>query len=129
MAQVATGQVVIRQRLVVEADASWNQFEFAPDDFITPTRTQHGITVDALKFHAGLKNDALVALSRRDPSVVHPLAFEAWMQPADVVALFAKLHSRGGSTFTLEKVEPAPFVGASGWRFEFSRSASPTTCG
>jgi hypothetical protein len=119
VSQVATGQVVVRQRLVVDVQKPWNQFEFTLDDG-TPTWTQDGITVDALKFYPGLKDGTLIATTPKEPKGVAPLPFKAGMQPADIVALFEKLYSRGGSTFTLEKVEPAPFVGTSGWRFEFS---------
>jgi hypothetical protein len=42
------------------------------------------------------------------------------MRPAEIVGLFERLYSRGGSTFTLDKLVPQSFVGAPGFRFEFS---------
>lgn len=119
VSHVATGQVVVRQRLLVDVDKAWNQFEFTLNDG-TPTWTQEGVTVDALKFYVGLKNDALIAPTPSEPKGVPALAFKAGMQAADVVALFEKLYSRGGSTFKLDKVTPETFVGVPGYRFEFS---------
>jgi hypothetical protein len=119
LSQVATGQVVVGGRMVVDVDKAWNQFEYTLNDG-TPTWTQQGITVDALKFYVGLKDGALLAPTPSEPKGQAPLAFKSGMQAADVVALFERLYSRGGSTFTLEKVVPMPFAGGNGYRFEFS---------
>lgn len=122
-AQVSTvpsGQAVVRGRLVVDVGEPWNQFEFTLDDG-TPTWTREGITIDALKFYPGLKSGTLIAPTPSEPKSIAPLAFEAGMQAADIVALFEKLYSRGGSIFTLAKVEPTGFVGVAGYRFEFSQ--------
>lgn len=119
LSQVATGQVVVGGRLVVDVDKAWNQFEYQLNDG-TPTWTQQGITVDALKFYVGLKDGALIAPTPSEPKGQTPLAFKSGMQAADVVALFERLYSRGGSTFTLDKVVPMPFAGGNGYRFEFS---------
>lgn len=119
LSQVATGQVVVSGRLVVDVDKAWNQFEYTLNDG-TPTWTQQGITVDALKFYVGLKDGALLAPTPSESKGQAPLAFKSGMQAADVVALFERLYSRGGSTFTLEKVVPMPFAGGNGYRFEFS---------
>ena len=42
------------------------------------------------------------------------------MTPTEVVGLFEALYSRGGSTFQLDRLAPQPFLGAEGFRFEFS---------
>lgn len=119
VSSVRTGQVVVDQRLLVVAGKDWNQFEASLTDG-KPTWTQEGIAVDALKFYVGLKNDALIAATPSEPKGQVPLAFKSAMQAADVVALFERLYSRGGSTFTLEKVEQIDFLGGTGYRFEFS---------
>lgn len=119
LSPVASGQVVVRQRLVVDVDQPWNQFETTLDDG-TPTWTREGITVDALKFYVGLKNGDLIAPTPSEPKGQAPIAYKAGMQAADVVALFERLYSRGGSTFTLERVAPDTFVGVPGYRFEFA---------
>jgi hypothetical protein len=119
VSQVATGQVVVRQRLIVDVEKDWNQFEFTLDDG-TPTWTQDGIAVDALKFYVGLSSGDLLAPTPTQPKGQQPLAYKADMQASDIVALFERMYSRGGSTFTLDKVVPTTFVGTDGYRFEFS---------
>jgi len=119
VSKVATGQVVVRQRLIVDVDRDWNQFEFTLDDG-TPTWTQEGIAVDALKFYVGLNSGDLIAPTPTQTKGQPPLAYKADMQASDIVALFERMYSRGGSTFTLDKVVPATFVGTDGYRFEFS---------
>jgi len=119
VAHVATGQVVVGQRMMVDVDKGWNQFQFSLDDG-TPTWTQEGVTVDALKFYVAKKDGELIAPTPSEPKGVVPLAFKSGMQAADVIVLYEKLYSRGGSTFKLEKVIPDTFVGVPGYRFEFS---------
>lgn len=119
LSQVASGEVALKQRLLVTVDRPWNQFERGLGDQ-TLTWTQDGITVDALRFYVGLKDGELIAPTPSEPKGVKPLAFKAGMQSADVVALFEGLYTRGGSTFKLDRVAPGPFAGAPGVRFEFS---------
>jgi hypothetical protein len=116
--RVASGDVVIRERLVVTTDRAWNQFASGIGDD-TPTWTQDGITVDALRFYVALKDGALIAPTPDQPLGTKPLAFRATMGAREVVGLFEQLYSRGGSTFTLTKIEPCPFIGQNGFRFEF----------
>jgi hypothetical protein len=85
-----------------------------------PTWTQDGVTVDTLRFYVALKDGELIAPTPSEPKGQAALAFKSTMQTGEVVALFEGLYSRGGSSFTLDKVEPAPFAGGTGFRFEFS---------
>jgi hypothetical protein len=119
MSQVASGEVVVGGRMVVNLDKPWNQFEQVMGDGI-PTWTQDGVTVDTLKFYVGLKDGALIAATPSEPKGQAPLAFKSAMQTAEIVALFERMYSRGGSSFTLEKVVPQSFVDTPGFRFEFS---------
>src|SRR5262245_32771411 len=119
LSHVASGDVTVKQRLVVTVDKPWNQFDRVAGD-ATPTWTQEGINVDSLRFHVGLKDGDLIAPTPPEPKGQKPLAFKATMQPNDVVALFEAYYSRGGSSFTLDKVAPAPFIGQNGFTFEFS---------
>lgn len=119
VSHVATGDVTLKERMTVTVDKAWNQFENGLGDG-TPTWTQDGITVDALRFYVALKDGALLAPTPSEPKGQKPLAFKAAMQTSEIVNLFEGLYSRGGSTFTLDRVEPAPFGGQAGFRFEFS---------
>jgi hypothetical protein len=119
VSHVASGEVVLRERLLVTVDRPWNQFERGMGDN-TPTWTQEGISVDALRFYVGLKDGELIAPTPAEPKGTKPLMFKSNMAVNEVVALFEQLYSRGGSTFALDKIAPHPFLGAQGFRFDFS---------
>jgi hypothetical protein len=119
VSQVASGDVTLRERLVVTVDKPWNQFERGMGDN-TPTWTQDGITVDALRFYVGLKDGELLAPTPSEPKGSKPLAFRAKMQPGEVVALLEGLMTRDGSTFQVDRLAPTPFVGTNGFKLEFS---------
>ena len=119
VSHVASGEAVVGGRMVVNLDKPWNQFEQVMGDGI-PTWTQDGVTVDTLKFYVGLKDGALIAETPSEPKGQVPLAYRSSMPTAEIVALFERLYSRGGSSFTLEKVVPQTFVDTPGFRFEFS---------
>ena len=119
MANVASGEVVLKDRLAVQVDRPWNQFERGLADN-TMTWTRDGVTVDSLRFYIGLKDGELIAPTPAEPKGQRPLAFRASMQAAEVVELFEGLYSRGGSSFKLEKLSPDTFVGTPGFRFEFT---------
>lgn len=119
MSHVASGDAVVKDRMLVTVERAWNQFQRGVADG-TPTWTQDGISVDALRLYVGLKDGELIAPTPNEPKGQMALAFKAGMQTQDVVSLFEGLYSRGGSSFTLDKVEPAPFLGGAGFRFEFS---------
>lgn len=119
VSHVASGELRLKDKLVVTVDQPWNQFERGLGDN-TLTWTQEGITVDALRFYVGLKDGDLLAPTPSEPKGEKPLSFKAGMSAQQVVALFEGLYSRGGSTFTLDKLAPEPFAGQAGFRFEFS---------
>ncbi|CAG1016557.1 hypothetical protein BURC_01388 [Burkholderiaceae bacterium] len=117
--KVDTGEALVRNRLAVTVASPWNQFERGLSDN-TPTWTIEGITVDALQFYVGIKDGEAIAPAPAGDNKLLPLTFKSSMQPADVVALYQGLFTRDGSSFTLEKLEPAEFVGTRGFRFEYS---------
>jgi hypothetical protein len=117
--KLADGEVLVRERLLVQTGKPWNQFERGVGDGVT-TWTREGVTIDALRFFVGLKDGDLLAPTPTQPKGAQPLVFKRSMQAADVVALFESLVVRDGSSFTLERNEPAEFIGQPGFRFEFS---------
>lgn len=112
--RVNDGDTSIGQRLVVRSDGGWNTFEGGAGSGF-PTWTVDGYLVDSLRFYADIKDgQPLVAAGdgKRPP-------FRASMRPHEIVALFEGLFAGGGSVFTLDKLEPAEFLGGKGFRFEF----------
>jgi hypothetical protein len=116
LTKVSSGDKTIAGKLAVHTDVAWNQFERNVD---VPTWTLDGITVDALQFYVGIADGATIARSASG-SEARPLTFHSSMQPADIVALYQGLWTRDGSTFTLDKLSPAAFVGANGFRLEYT---------
>ena len=119
VSHVPAGQAVVGQRMVVDLDRGWNQFENLGSGTM-PTWTREGITVDTLVFYAGLRSGDLIAPTPAEPKGQPALIYRAEMKAADIVSLFERLYTRGGSTFTLDNVSQESFVGVPGYRFEFS---------
>lgn len=113
---VAEGDVVVAERLSVKVDKPWNQFAGRLTE--VPTWTHEGVAVDALQFYVGIKDGQELPHSSSKGSA--PLVFKARMQPSEVVALFQARLTRDGSSFQLDKLEPAQFLSAQGFRFEYS---------
>ena len=116
---VPAGQAVVGQRMVVDLDRGWNQFENLGSGTM-PTWTREGIAVDKLVFYAGLHDGELIAPTPAEPKGQPALVYRSEMKAADIIGLFERLHTRGGSTFTLDGVSQDTFVGVAGYRFEFS---------
>ena len=119
VSKIPTGDTVLKDRLVIKVDTAWNQFERGTADN-TPTWTIDGITVDALKFYVAIKDGDTIASPAPGQKGGVPLTFRAKMGGADVVGLYQSLWTRDGSSFTLDKLEPAEFIGTKGFRFEYS---------
>jgi hypothetical protein len=119
VSHVATGDAVVGNRLALKLDTPWNQFEQGMSTS-TPTWTVEGITVDALQFYVGIKDGAPITRVQGSDNGKKPLTFKAAMQPQDIVSLYEALLTRDGSSFQLDKLEPAPFLGGQGFRFEYT---------
>ena len=114
LTQVASGDAVVDGKLSVHTDIAWNQFQH---NVPVPTWTLEGITVDALQFYAGVADGAEI---QHATGKQQPLKFAATMQAADIAGLYEGLWTRDGSTFTLDKLSPAAFVGTKGFRLEYT---------
>ncbi|MDN3546589.1 MAG: hypothetical protein ACK4S6_20385 [Roseateles asaccharophilus] len=119
VSKVATGDAVVGERMTLKLDTAWNQFGAAMTNNI-PTWTVEGVTVDALQFYVGIKDGQRLAETSSAEKSQKPLIFKSGMQPADVVSLYEAMLTRDGSSFQLEKLEPAEFLGGTGFRFEYS---------
>jgi hypothetical protein len=117
--KVSPGDAVVADRIRVPVDAAWNQFN---PPFVAGKAaamwTQEGLAIDQLNFYVGLKDGDEVAAAQSDKQ--RALVFKSAMQPHELVALFESLYTRDGSTFTLDKLEPAEVLGQRGWRAQYT---------
>lgn len=119
VSKVEQGDQAVADRLAVNLEGPWNKFEGIAG-FPVPTWTMEGIWVDRLQFYVGIKDGKPLVPQADAEGQKRPLTFHASMQPHELVALFQTLLTRDGSTFTLEKLDPATFLDGPGLRFEFS---------
>ncbi|MBZ8141070.1 hypothetical protein CLD22_14300 [Rubrivivax gelatinosus] len=118
--EVAPGETVIKNRLAVTAGRAWNRFDSSAESNLHPVWTHDGFALDTLRFYVGLKAGDLLAPTPSDKDGTKPLAYTAGMAPQDIVGLFESMISRDGSSFTLDKMEPASLAGQPGVRFEYT---------
>lgn len=115
--KVEPGKAVVGERLSIQVTQPWNRFERNLTE-ATPTWSQHGFTVDALKFYVGIGHDRPLAEIPGNPKAA-ALKFRSSMQETEAIELLQSLLTLDGSTFQLNKVAPEPFGGQKGVRFEF----------
>jgi len=120
LSQVKSGEVIVRDKLVVNIDQPWNQFERSPTGDSHPTWTVDGLTVDALKFYVALADGELIAPAPPQAKGVKELRFKSGMSQQEIIGLFESLYSRGGSTFSAERIAPVTFAGSQGFRVDWS---------
>jgi hypothetical protein len=115
--QVREGErTVAGGAMVVSADPGWNHL--AVIDRPWTTWTHDGSVLDELRFWAGMKDgDEIAPAESREQ---RPLSFRRTMQPHELAALFASLQARDGSVVSVDRLEPAAFVGVPGVRFRWS---------
>ena len=123
--KVGSGEKAVGERLVLNIDAAWNQVE-APGIGPAQVWTMEGLPIDQLLVYSDIKNgDAISASGRNIASntngaAAKPSKFRSNMQPDEIVSLFEGMLTRDGSTFKLNKLEPARFGGDKGFHFDFS---------
>ena len=117
--KIGPGEAVIGDKIGVPVDTGWNQFagRFGGSNSAA-LWTNEGLTIDQVNFFVGMKDgDVIAAPAGKDQ---RPLAFKATMQPHEVVALFESFYTRDGSSFKLDKLEAAQFLGQRGWRANYT---------
>ncbi|HEX6829791.1 MAG TPA: hypothetical protein VF104_12530 [Burkholderiales bacterium] len=117
-AAVGPGPVTVGNEMTVSLDGKWNR---APSMF-APAKgemwTAEGVPVDRLVFFVGLaEGDALMKLRGAGDKKLPP--FRAVMNPSEIAEFYEAYATADGSSFALKKLEPAPFAGGEGFRFEF----------
>jgi hypothetical protein len=117
--KVGQGEAIVGERVVVPSDAAWNQLRGATSGTQSAAVwTAEGLAIDQLNFYVGVKDGEALAQSAGKEQ--RPLNFKASMQGHEIAALFEALHTRDGSTFRLDKLEPTVFLGQPGWRMQFT---------
>jgi hypothetical protein len=119
------GDQVINNRMAIKVTDAWNKVNLPGNRQPFEAWTQEGITLDQLRMWAAVApGQSLVAAPTSAPPAGQKAAllptFRAGMPPDQLVNLFERMFSIDGSVVTLGKVEPAPFAGEPGVRFEFS---------
>lgn len=116
--KVGPGDTVVGSRVALKLDGAWNQVNLPGAMGSTATWTQDGLSLDLLQFYVGVKDGDVVGPAAAKEQ--RPLTFKSSMQPHEIVALFQGLYTRDGSVFTLDRLEPADFLGAKGFRFSYT---------
>lgn len=115
------GDQVVNNKLAVKLPAAWNRIAIHQEPY--ELWTQDGVTLDQLRFWAGVKpGQALIRtpntpMGQKAPRVP---TFEANMTPDQLVALFEILYAADGSQVRITRIEPGEFAGEKGIRFEFA---------
>lgn len=117
MAKVDSGDRTVGDRLAVNIEGAWNHLQ-APGLGPAQTWTREGLTVDQLLLYSGIKNGELVHAPSRSGRG-KDFAFRAGMMPDEIVAMYEGMLTRDGSSFKLTRLEPSPFGGLKGFRFDF----------
>ena len=83
--------------------------------------TMDGLSLDDVTFYGGIVNDETLFKERNKKDKPLP-KFSSTMLPPDVVQMFEESYriANDTSVFSVDKVEPTKFLGASGFRFEYA---------
>ena len=116
--KVEKGDRTVGERMQVVIEGPWNHLNI-PGLGPAQIWTMEGIAVDELRLYAGLKDGQLIHGQSNQPNAKN-FHFASSMKADEVVALFEGAFTRDGSKFQLLKLEPAPFAGQPGFRFEYA---------
>ena len=119
MVKVESGERTVGGRLLLAIDGAWNQFDNNPLGGPALIWTMEGLPIDALAVYPGIKDEQLMH-AERSGSGQKAYKFQSKMQPEQIVGLFEGMLTRDGSSFTLDRLEPAEFGGEKGFRFRYS---------
>ena len=118
--KVESGARTVGERMVATIEGNWNHVDF-PGIKPAEVWTMEGVTIDELLFYSGIKDGQAMHPEYAANAQKKNFVFRSAMQPEDVVGMFEGVLTRDGSTFRLIKLEPFPFGGRKGYRFEFER--------
>lgn len=120
--KVETGTNKVGERMSVTLSGAWNHLDFPG---IKPAQvwTQEGVTIDEFLIYSGIRDGQVMhsEMGSAGGGKQQSFAFRKNMQTEEIVAMFEGVLSRDNSTFKLVKLEPYPFGGKKGFRFEYER--------
>lgn len=117
--KIEPGSTKIGERLSLQVPAAWNHVDYP---YIKPGQlwTLEGVTIDELMIYSSIKEGQTMHASDNQGKQKN-FVFHANMQTEEIVSMFEGVLSRDQSTFKLIKLEPYPFGGKKGFRFEYER--------
>jgi len=116
------GEQLVNERLSITLTDAWNKVQGnQPFDLWT----QEGVRLDTLRLWAAVKpgqplmarSSASVPAGQTAPRLP---TFAAGMSSDQLASLFEQVYAVDGSAVSITRMEPAPFAGAAGVRFEFA---------
>jgi hypothetical protein len=118
--KVQSGANTVGERMTVTIEGAWNHLDFPG---IKPARvwTMEGVTIDELLIYSGIKDGQALHADDAPGNNKKKILFRSDMQIEEVVSAIEAVLSRDDSVFKLKKVEPYPFGGRKGFRFEYER--------
>lgn len=121
--KIESGANTVGERLSVTIDGNWNHLDFPG---IKPAQvwTMEGVTIDEFLIYSGIRDGQIMHPEAPATSKQKNFVFRSTMQTEEIVSLFEGVLSRDNSTFKLLKLEPYPFGGRRGFRFEYERIRS-----
>jgi hypothetical protein len=118
------GEQVVRDKLGLKVAGAWNKVSPPGSRQPYDVWTQEGIFLDELRFWAAVKpGETMVVpppVRATDQKAPRVPTFASNMSADQLVNLFETIYAVDGSLVKVTKVEPAPFAGDNGIRFEFT---------
>lgn len=118
--KVESGANMVGEHLSINIEGNWNHLDFPS---IKPAQvwTMEGVTVDEFLIYSGIRDGQAMHPENSASSNQKNFVFRSTMQTEEIVSLLEGVLSRDNSTFKLLKLEPYPFGGKKGFRFEYER--------
>ncbi|MCK9282800.1 MAG: hypothetical protein M0P39_00775 [Rhodocyclaceae bacterium] len=117
--KVESGTNRLGERFTISIEGAWNQLDF-PGVKPAQVWTMEGVTVDEFLIFNGIR-DGEVMNSKSGNGKQQDFVFRKSMPTEEIVSLFEGVLSRDNAVFKLIKIEPYPFGGKKGFRFEYER--------
>lgn len=118
--KVESGANTVGSRLTINIEGNWNHLDFPA---IKPAQiwTMEGVTVDELLIYSGIRDGEIMHPEPPAGTKTKNFIFRSGMQTEEVVSMLEGVLSRDNSTFKLLGLQPYPFGGKKGFRFEYER--------